>query len=438
MSSDTESATNELNKLLAELDEDSLAKMSDDEIIKLRKKLNPYGRTIEGSDKILTFSYTDLRLEYIIKLVTTGMIGFLNRMCDEWRVPDGVPVVPVYDYIKDPTKLDEFEKSLHDSKAIKADIDLNKEIMLKRVHIKEFLEDMFQYNPDLHVRSAYRPAPFDDDRSILDTPAAHLAIYNLKKTDSEFKEIFNNYEKVNKLKELNNSTMASSVLLNTNCLKEDFDKQKDTLTKCVSEMIPPLDTFHRFKYYYESNYEELSNIVNDLYCDKSCFETAVNPYSWHNNEEEADQFINKHKDEVISTIYKAHSGKWNIIAPYKKVRESVRFFNSKTVVLEEMAKQIESDAKIGGELMKKRIKIKKKKNIEKDGPDSESFLKWKSGNSLLKDMGADTLKKEDLEDECPMDALEVPVFRLSNGGVNLEKSVFYTEAVAPDLPTAQL
>ena len=148
--------------------------------------------------------------------------------------------------------------------------------------------------------------------------------------------------------------------------------------------------------------------------------------------------INKHKDEVISTIYKAHSGKWNIIAPYKKVRESVRFFNSKTVVLEEMAKQIESDAKIGGELMKKRIKIKKKKNIEKDGPDSESFLKWKSGNSLLKDMGADTLKKEDLEDECPMDALEVPVFRLSNGGVNLEKSVFYTEAVAPDLPTAQL
>ena len=143
MSSDTESATNELNKLLAELDEDSLAKMSDDVIIKLRKKLNPYGRTIEGSDKILTFSYTDLRLEYIIKLVTTGMIGFLNRMCDEWRVPDGVPVVPVYDYIKDPTKLDEFEKSLHDSKAIKADIDLNKEIMLKRVHIKEFLEDMF-------------------------------------------------------------------------------------------------------------------------------------------------------------------------------------------------------------------------------------------------------------------------------------------------------
>ena len=48
------------------------------------------------------------------------------------------------------------------------------------------------------------------------------------------------------------------------------------------------------------------------------------------------------------------------------------------------------------------------------------------------------MKKEDLEDECPMDALEVPVFRLSNGGVNLEKSVFYTEAVAPDLPTAQL
>ena len=108
----SESAASQLTKLLDELDEVSLSKMTDDEVLELRKQLNPYGRTIEGSDKILTYSYTDLQFEYTKKLVTTTMIGFLNRMCDEWRVPDGIPVIPVYDYVKDPSKLDEFEKTL--------------------------------------------------------------------------------------------------------------------------------------------------------------------------------------------------------------------------------------------------------------------------------------------------------------------------------------
>lgn len=414
----------ELNKLLDELDDVSLSKMSDDEIIKLRKKLNPYGRTIEGSDKILTFSYTDLQFEYVVKLVTTSMIGFLNRMCDEWRVPDGIPVVPVYDYAKNPDVINEFENSLSDKNnpELQKSIQYNKELIDKKLFIKEFLEDMFQYNPDLHVRSAYKPVPDDDDRTILNTPAAQLAIHQLRDKDPEFKEIFLKYER------------EKSLLENAGSSLKEVEPIESQLRKQVTEMIPPADTFHRFKYYYESNYEELRHIVTDLYCDKSCFETAVNPYSWHNTDEEADQFINKHKDEVISTIFKAHSGKWNIIAPYKQVRESVRYFNSKTVVLEEIVNQIERDAKIGCELMKKRIHIKKKQNIEECGPDAESFLKWKSNNSVLKDMGAETLTKEDL-DECPMDALEVPVFRISKGGTKMDKTKFYTEAVAPEMPT---
>lgn len=418
----------ELSKLLDELDEDSLSKLSDTEIMKLRKQLNPYGRTIEGSNKILTFSYTDLQSEYIKKLITTAMIGFLNRMCDEWRVPDGIPVVPVYDYVKDPSKLDEFEKGLQKPELMRDQLDENKELMKKRVIIKEFLEDMFQYNPDLHVRSAYKPNTQDDERKLLDTPAANLAIYRLKQTDPEFKEAMLQYdrEKLLKTKMKSEDTESKKVELP--------EKHQTTLTKYVTEMLPPADTFHRFRYYFESNYEELRHIVTDLYCDKPCFETAVNPYAWHDNDDDADKFINKHKDEVISTIFKAHSGKWNIIAPYKKVRESMRFFNKKTVVLEEIAKQIESDSKIGSELMKKRIKIKKKANVEREGPDSEAFLKWKKQNSTLKDMGAVSLDKKDMEDECPMDALEVPVFRISGGGTKIEKTKFYTEAVPPELP----
>lgn len=425
MSSAAEKVSCQLAKLLDELDEDSLSKMSDDDVMELRKQLNPYGRTIEGSDKVLTFSYTDLQLEYVNKMITTGMIGFLNRMCDEWQVPDGIPVVPVYDYVKDPSKLDEFEETLQKPELMRQDLDKNKEMMKKRVIVKEFLEDMFQYNPDLHVRSAYKPNPADDERKILDTPAAQLAIYKLKRSSSEFKEAMLKHDREKLLKKKAGKSQKSV----------EFPKEHlTTLTKYVSEMIPPADIFHRFRYYYESNYEELRHIINDLYCDKSCFETAINPYAWHDNEDEADKFINKHKDEVISTIFKAHSGKWNIIAPFKKVRESTRFFNKKTVVLEEIAKQIESDAKIGGELMKKRIQIKKKQNVEKEGPDDAAFLKWKEQNNSLQEMGASTLEDGDLDDECPDDAIEVPVFRISGGGTKIDKTKFYSEAMAPDIP----
>jgi hypothetical protein len=428
----SESAAKQLTKLLDELDEDSLSKMSDSEVLELRKQLNPYGRTIEGSNKILTYSYTDLQFGYTKKIITTTMIGFLNRMCDEWRVPDGIPVVPVYDYVRDPTKLDEFEKSLYDPEIMRNQLDENKENMKKRVIIKEFLEDMFQYNPDTHVRSAYKPNLKDDDRDVLDTPAAHLAIYELKRTDPDFNEAMILYNREKLLREKGENADENSKSVST---VKPSDKIVTAVTKQVSEMIPPTDIFHRFQYYYDSNYEELRDIVTDLYCDKPCFETAINPYEWHDNDEDAEKFINKHRDEVISTIFKAHSGKWNIFSPYKKVRDSMKYFNKKTAVLEEIAKQIESDARMGSELMRKRIKIKKKKNIAEVGPDDEAFLNWKAQNNKLKDMGAEGIKPSEYENQDEIDdALEVPVFRLSNGGTKLEKTMFYTEAVTPELP----
>ena len=411
----TENTSELLNKLLSELDEESLANMSDEDVLNLRKQLNPYGRTIEGSNNYLTYSYTDLRLDYLKKMITTSMIGFLNRMCDEWHVPDGIPVIPVYDYVKNPEKLDEFENSLQNKDILKADIDSNREYMQKRIIVKEFLEDMFQYNPDTHVRSAYRPNVNDPERSLVNSPAASLAVYNLKKSDNQFAEEWLKYDREQSI---------SGV--------KPPEKVVTSIRKYCTEMIPPSDIFHRLQYYYDSNYEELKEIVRDLYCDKEEFETAINPYSWHATEDEADAFINKHKDEVITSIYKAHSGKWNIFAPYKKVRESMRFFNKKTQVLEEIAKQIERDSKLGADLMKKRIKVKKSKNIKEQGPDDPAFLKWKENNATLQEMGGESINAKDYcPDDCPDNAITVPVFRLSKGGTTLEKSHFFTEAEAP-------
>ena len=99
------SITEELEALLSNITDEQLANLNVDDINELRKKINPYGRTIQGSDKYLNFSITLIRDEYLKKLYTTAMIGFLFRMCDEWKVPSGVPVVTVEEYLEDNSKI---------------------------------------------------------------------------------------------------------------------------------------------------------------------------------------------------------------------------------------------------------------------------------------------------------------------------------------------
>ena len=69
---------------------------------------------------------------------------------------------------------------------------------------------------------------------------------------------------------------------------------------------------------------------------------------------------------------------------------------------------------------------------------STQFAKWKEENSTLKDMGGETLNEKDYAPEdCPDDAITVPVFRISNGGAKLEKTHFFSQAEAPKYANGQ-
>jgi len=195
----TKSVSEELEELLNNLNDEELAKLNADEINELRKKLNPYGRTIQGSNNYLNFSITLIRDEYLKKLYTTAMIGFLFRMCDEWKVPPGVPVTTVEEYLEDNSKINtpDMIKNGADKNAI-ADYEFNQKWMEKRLHVYEFLEEMFQFNPDEHVRSAYRPNRKDKNRKPVETPAGKIAVEHLKKTDKEFAINESEYEINNK------------------------------------------------------------------------------------------------------------------------------------------------------------------------------------------------------------------------------------------------
>lgn len=458
------SAAEELNSILNELNSADLANLPQEEIIKLKKKLNPYGRTIEGSNNYLNFSITLIQQEYWKNFVVTSFVAFLNRMVDEWEVPEGLPVVSVYEYLKDKTKLDTPQGVLekNDKSAI-YDYEFNRKWMEKRVIVKGFLEKYLQFNPDEHVRSAHRPNRADDTRSPVETMAGRLAVEHLMATDKDFKareELYLEAMEAKRVAEEKKQVETKKPAATKQIRKVITDKngKKMTITKEVPvseleakdadksivnnnmkdptvangarEMIPPHDTFGNFKTYMSSNFEELRDATNDLYCMKSEYELAINPYSWHDNPEQAEAFKKKHQKEVIAEVFTAHSGKWNFFDSFKEQRENVNFYNENTTILEEMVKQQEKDERLGQDLMKKRIEKAKRKNIIQSGPDAESFKKWRAQNNVLKNLGASHIGDQ-ADPECPTDGIQVDVWKVSATSMEVTKEKFYTLAEAP-------
>jgi len=474
MSSTKKPAHHVLEELLKELDEKDLASLPPDEILNMKKKMNPYGRTIEGSDEYVNFSITQIHLEYWKKFITTALIGFLNRMNDEWKVPEGLPVVSVLDYLKDPSKLDTPQILVEnkDERAIK-EWEMNRMWMDKfRVPVFMFMEEFFQFNPDEHVRSAYRPNRADLSRKPIDTEAALLAIEHLKKTDKDFRAKEELYaDIVAKLKNIQTQqetpTVDNQVSSNqpgkkkyrvikdkdgkivrkipietpnqTEALNStealDPSKKSDTgpdptLASTVRTIIPPHDTFGRFTTYYKNNLETLRDAVNDLYCEKPDLELAINIYSHHATAAEAEAFKKKHSNEVIAEIFTAQTGKWNFFDSFKEQRENTNVYNENTIILEEMIKQLERDERLGQDLMKKRVRKAKARNELLDGKDAESFKKWRSQNTEMQKMGASHIG-DMASPDCPDDAVQVDIWKVNPSTMKVTKDYIFTAAEAP-------
>jgi hypothetical protein len=102
-----------------------------------------------------------------------------------------------------------------------------------------------------------------------------------------------------------------------------------------------------------------------------------------------------------------------------------------------MVKQLERDERLGQDLMKKRVVKTKKKNIIEEGPDAEGFKKWREQNSTLKSMGAEYIG-DMADDDIPDDAVQVDVWKIAKGGLEIAKEKFYSKAETPNVPAADV
>ena len=271
--SESQKLKESLEDILNELESENIDDLSEEQLLDYRKKLNVYGRIIEGSDHVLTFSYTNLREKYIEKLMMTAMIGYMNSECDGYKVPLGHKIIPVYEYLQNPKTFDKYYEDWTLTPKLEQEIEENRKGMEKRIIIKEFLEGLFQYNPDVHVRSVYKPSVRDKARGLVDTPAANLAVEELKARDIKFREKMLEFDRVQKLINMGENTIDASLqdLVTKDLVRPDYHyrsaefeswKLEDlNLLHTACNMIPPADIFGNFRTYYDTNYDKLREAV---------------------------------------------------------------------------------------------------------------------------------------------------------------------------------
>lgn len=254
----------------------------------------------------------------------------------------------------------------------------------QRVIIWQFLNSLFHFNPDEHVRSSFVSNPADPERTPLGTIPRGCGVV------------------------------------------DDF-----------TEHIPPADTYLRWKFYEDANFESLKDAVRDIHGLRSDIEYAVIVYDTFATKEEAEQFKDKFRNELITDMYIITNNGWTLLGSYSQNRERIDFYNKNTQILEQMMAQVTEDRKLGADLMRKRVRKMKKKNIAEVGPDHPSFVRHKQENPTdMGAMGAEDLGAkpgEEITEDAPEDAVNVDVYQFRDGGRKMDVGRFYSQSDRPEM-----
>lgn len=367
---------------------DLLEKMDVEQLQEAYRQVNPYSKVLDASQAFTCLSVTNLRDRYIANLKMTSLVGFVYRMLKE------------YDSLY---QLEDGDATEEQQKASK----------IKQAIIKDFLDRIFEHDPENNVESSYNPNPDDEERKPLATDEKGLP----------------------KPVEIANTFVP----------------------------VPTYDAFHRWQWYEESNYDKLRDVVKDIYGEKPDLEFAIQVHSHFDTPEKAQKFEEENGHLVIAPIITVQDNDWNLLGSFKENRERINFYNKDNQVIKKIMDRVKKDQEYGTKLMKNRVYRKKKKNIEKHGIESEDLAKYAKEcglgqSSILTD--EDKAKLEEYakslqekaqssreqgnniavspqqvyenvdEDGVPTDAIIVDVFE--HDGKTLKKTNFFTKAEAPD------
>ena len=335
----------QLEQLIKELMDkpDKINELDDETVKEVSKKISVYGKVdFVPKNDYCCLSITNLRDEYLKHMSMLSLCGFVYKMLDEYQA--------VEDDEKKP--------------------------------IKDFLDSLFEFNPDYHAKKS------DDPCNV------------------------------------------------------------------------PLDTLHRWKNYEDVNYEKYRELTENVYKYRADLDYVVNVYDCFETLEDAKNFQKLHQDQFIHDVVTVKNNNWVYMGSFKENREKVDFYNKNTEILEEILTRVESDKKVGSELLKKRMVNTKRRNIRKYGKPSDKIesvfnAAVKDADKLIDEKSAQDLCKvddpylprgwdpkppetmgemlvRDQGEQCPENAVQVDTW--INDGGNLRHDKIYSECVVPELP----
>jgi hypothetical protein len=265
-------------------------------------------------------------------------------------------------------------------------------------NIEHFLKGLFSFDPSIHIRSGH-----DKDKiktEIIDLLGKQIQVDPDDPGHLTLETLKSKVEPLDKDKEIVNTLFTSRSTLNSAlCILRDenlhdpirymlnnveqFKYYLMPLSTLVMNHIPPQDTFHRWNYFTEVNYEELRTITETLYPERPDLDWAIAIWtSFKGTDEEIEEQFNnycqKHQDEMLSVMKTLEFGKWSLLADFKENRKNIHFYNKHTEVLKKIIDRHTEDKKIGTELMRNRVRQVKAKNIAESGPDAPGLKTYKN------------------------------------------------------------
>lgn len=462
----------ELSKKLA-VNPDEVNNLTEDELMSVQQHLNPFGNVVTGKKSYINLSIMNWKEEYLKKIHMTGMIGYMYRLAAEYECDDDVAIAEAA-FNKSVAKVTDPNEAAKLRKKHMKYVDLIQSTT--RSIIKKFLDRNFEHNPDHHVMGASNKERVQKTRSIemdkkLETnPKLYTYMReNLLLTqtllDQSTAVVKSSMAAVNTLCEslcddptvgelLSESFADTQGILQkkySNCLTLASDMRKITKPLALADTVeawnvdPPVDVFHHYTRYLTNHYEELRAICAEYYNEKPDIEYSIVYYDHFDSPEDAREYKLQHESEFKQEVMTIENSGITLIGPFKENRERVDFYNKNTEILKRMTEQADRDQKLGKDLMDKRLKKQKKKNVAELGPDDSKLGAYAKNSNSVKDMGAKKamtieeqqeyykkLRAKD-DDETPDDVVQVRMFfpKEVDGKTILDDTVFYSQTEAP-------
>jgi hypothetical protein len=252
--------------------------------------------------------------------------------------------------------------------------------------LEQFLNSMFKYNPQNHVRCAYKPNYPEN--------------FTRPPTEAQMAEL-----------------------------------QREAQRTHARSVIPPDDTFYRLDRFQDAHYEELRQATDDIYSEKSDFEFAIVPYDSFRGEarhEKAAEFRRKYAGEFEADVHEAEYGQWTFLSAWSKNRDQRDFVTKDSEILKRIMDQNELDQKAGAGINALRKRKARERNTAEHGEHAASFanVKKQQAASLERHGAKPQLKGEEIgRDDRPSnpDEVEVGVFEVKPQRVGKRRIRGHTE-----------